>query len=119
MKNKLAIANWRMNCNIEEASSLAIQYQKMKSFANLDVLACPSLIHLHGVITSLSETPIKRGSKDASAYSYGAHTGDVSTQCLRQSGVDYCLIGHSERRHLLGENNALCKKNLRRLRNSA
>ena len=77
---------------------------------NVEVVICPPIIYLSELGHSMSK--LKLGAQDVSRFDFeGAHTGEVSAKMLKNAGVKYALIGHSERRKL-GETNEIINKKL-------
>ncbi len=98
--------NWKMNLTRTEAVALA----KAVSTGvppTVEVAIAPAFVHLDAVSTAIRETPLSIAAQDLHFESDGAFTGEVSLAMLRDLGVSTVLVGHSERRHLLGECDAL------------
>lgn len=100
MCRKYVIANWKMNPATQaQAMSLAKALQAIE--ADVVKVGCaPSFLHIAGIFEQLTNKTIWLGAQDvcANAQSTGAYTGDVSAGQLQDLGVDFVLIGHSERR---------------------
>ena len=98
----LIIANWKCNPATQEAAlTLAKKVEKgVSQRKNIEVALAPPFIYLSAVGDVLSK--IKLGAQD-SFWSAGPYTGEVSTEQLKNLGVEYVLVGHSERRNILGE----------------
>ena len=94
---KLIVGNFKMNLNLDEVNDY-IAYFKDKKYDN--VIFGPSNIYLLKFI----ENGFKVASQDASFASIGAYTGDVSASQLKSIGVNYSIIGHSERREYYSDN---------------
>jgi triosephosphate isomerase len=99
----LIIGNWKQNpATVLEAERLAagIRSAVAKHAKNERVYLglAPSLLHLLVVHKKLGSAPIMRGAQTLSTHAGGAHTGEVSAVQLRDTGVDFAIIGHSERR---------------------
>ncbi len=111
MKKKLIAGNWKMN------GSLAANEALVKGLlAGLGTPACdvavavpsPYLAQVQGLLSGAS---IALGAQDVSAFASGAYTGEVSAAMLKDFGVRYALVGHSERRQYHGETDAVgCRK---------
>ena len=103
---KLVIANWKMNPRtVEDAVNLA-----KKSDAE-GLVICPPLPFLKTVKTKLKKA--KLGAQDVFWESEGAYTGEVSPPQLKDLGVEYVIIGHSERRQNLGETDEMIAKKIK------
>ena len=88
---KLVVGNFKMNLTIDEINDY-IEYYKDKKYDN--VIFAPSNIYLMKFV----EAGLKTSSQDVSFASIGAYTGDTSASQLKSVGVDYLIVGHSERR---------------------
>ena len=75
-----------------------------------DVMVCPPFVYLADVATEIAASDVLLGAQDLSAESSGAFTGDVSAAMLRDVGCRYAIIGHSERRALFGDSDAIVAK---------
>jgi len=110
-RNKLIAANWKMNPNTRtEAQTLASGVKsgllgKLKD--SVQVLFCVPFLYIDLVNGELQNTPIKLGAQNCYAEEKGAFTGEVSAAMLKNSGCDYVILGHSERRTLFDENDDL------------
>ena len=105
MKKSLLVANWKMNGALAENEPLlsAIAYATVEE--SVEVSLCVPYIYLFQAIALLAETPISYGAQDVSLFAdSGAYTGEISASMLADVGCDYVIIGHSERRQLLNEN---------------
>lgn len=103
MKKLLYIANWKTYLSHNQA--LAFYHNHAQALQQLttkaDLVICPSFTVLNQ-IKHLLDT-IALGAQNCSSFEPGAHTGDVSAESLRELGVQYCIIGHSECRKTHGE----------------
>ena len=113
MRKPFVAGNWKMNLTRAQAVDLAAALvAKAPTFSQADVAVIPAFVHLDAVAKSLQGSPIALGAQDAYFEKNGAFTGEISTAMLADLGVSYVLVGHSERRHVLGESDALCNKKL-------
>ena len=72
--------------------------------SNLDVIIAPVFLHIP-VVTQLSKNPnVKIASQNSSSYNYGAYTGEISPKHLKDFGLQWVILGHSERRTIFKEN---------------
>ena len=102
------IGNWKMNLDIAAATDLAqgiIDYAKQTPQAKL--VLCPSFVFLPQIASQLQNSGIGLGAQDVSEYTEGAYTGQISATMLKYCGCGYVIIGHSERRALCGETDAV------------
>ena len=109
MKKKLIAGNWKMNGSLaaNESLILALQVGLAANAAACDVAVCVPAPYLAQVRSLLAPSGIALGAQDVSAFEAGAYTGEVSASMLKDFGVRYCLVGHSERRLYHGESDAL------------
>jgi triosephosphate isomerase len=76
------------------------------------IAVCPPFVYLQAVTKALSASSIAVGAQDLYFEANGAFTGEISTSMLKDVGCIYCLCGHSERRHVIGETDELVNKKL-------
>jgi triosephosphate isomerase len=106
MRTKIVAGNWKMNCNLEEAFSLASEIAGMvkdEQLNNATVILAPPFVYLSGIIQIVKGTGIKVAAQNCSYESQGAYTGEVAASMLKSVGADYVIIGHSERRLYFNE----------------
>jgi triosephosphate isomerase (TIM) len=105
----LIAGNWKMNKLPGEAESWATNFKDALVHLNVeaDILICAPFTHLASLRTVFTDSPVAVGSQDVSQHSEGAYTGEVSAEMLKDIGVTYAIIGHSERREYHQENDAL------------
>lgn len=108
MRKKIVAGNWKMNLNKKEAQEL-FQAIDSESYGDVDVLIFPPSIHLDRFINE-SKGNVGIGSQNCYPGEYGAFTGEVSVAQLKDLGVKYALIGHSERRAYFGEHAEFLKQ---------
>jgi len=114
MRKPIVAGNWKMNLNKAEGTALAKSLAaKAAGLGNIDVAVIPAFVHLDAVAHAIAGSTIGLGAQDVYFEKNGAFTGEVSVHMLKDLGVKYVLIGHSERRHILGETNALLNKKLK------
>lgn len=112
-RKKLIAGNWKMNCLLEEGTSLAkgIATKVKENKFNCEFLICPPFTLIGFVKKCLRGTKIALGSQDVHFETKGAHTGDISPLMLTDLGCQYAIIGHSERRvDHMESNELICKK---------
>ena len=108
MKKTLIAGNWKMNGSLSANEALihALRVGLPATVACQVALCVPS-VYLAQVQSLLAGSGFDLGAQDLSAYEGGAYTGEVSAAMLRDYGVRYCLVGHSERRQRHGETDAM------------
>lgn len=121
MRSRLLCGNWKMNLDRASAVSLATAVsdgvREWGSLATPDVAIFPPFPYLESVAVGLKESGVKLGAQTLHEAPSGAYTGEVSAPMLVDIGCDLVLVGHSERRHGLGEDDALVgRKTLAALR---
>ena len=109
--------NWKMNTSKAEAVALAKDLvEQLKGKSNKYMIGVP-FVYLDAVAQVVKGTNILLGAQDVAATANGAHTGEVSTEMLKDIGVQSVILGHSERRHEIGESDELINKKVRRALN--
>jgi triosephosphate isomerase (TIM) len=103
MRKALIAGNWKMNLTQDAARTLA---QNISPRAAVDVVLLPSFVHL-AAVAQAKQAGIALGAQSLAKEKNGALTGEVSGEMLRDMGCSYVLVGHSERRWVLGEGDAL------------
>ncbi|MGE5608176.1 MAG: triose-phosphate isomerase [Bacillota bacterium] len=98
--------NWKMNTNKATAVALAKAVAKGAP-AEVQVGMAPPFVYLDAVGQAIAGSTVLLGAQDAYFEKSGAFTGEVSVDMLKDLGVKFCLTGHSERRHIIGETPAL------------
>lgn len=107
MKKKLIAGNWKMNGSIEANDSLVRAVLAGLGTPGCAVAVCVPAPYLAQLQVLRASSVLELGAQDVSAHDKGAYTGEVSAAMLREFGVRYCLVGHSERRQYHGETDAL------------
>ena len=105
MRDKIVAGNWKMNLNFEDAIKLAtnINAWVADNHPIAQVIIAPSSLYLQTLLEGVDEQYVKIASQDISAHEKGAYTGDISAEQLDSIGLDFAIIGHSERREYQGE----------------
>lgn len=114
-KKRLVIGNWKMYVESpHDAQDFAVTLRrKSRGFAGVDALVAPPFPLIPAVADALSSSPIRVGAQTVSAYNDGKRTGEVSAATLKELGVSFVIIGHSERR-VMGESDATVRAQLER-----
>lgn len=115
MREKIVAANWKMNKTLPEAIELtqAIVFGLGKQPASCKVVLSPPYIYLERVVNEVQNVAFV-AAQNCSTQIKGAYTGEVSAYMLASLGVQYCIVGHSERRTIFGETNEMLKEKLQR-----
>lgn len=115
MRQKIVAGNWKMNKSYYEAVSLFSHILEFEDEfpSNVKVIVSPPYIYLNEFSAKQKEgRNISIAAQNCSHEQSGAFTGEVSAEMLKSIGINYCIIGHSERRALFGESNQLLKKKI-------
>ncbi len=107
MRRKLIAGNWKMNTDRSSAVALGTALGKQAGeFSAVDLLVCPPSVYLVPVKESLGTSGVALGGQNMYHEANGAFTGELSASMLTDVGCKYVILGHSERRHILGETDA-------------
>jgi triosephosphate isomerase len=113
MRKPFIAGNWKMNTNslssVELADKLATGSVELES-QNVTLAVFPPFLYLQAVRKALKGSNIAVGAQDVYFEPNGAFTGEISVSMLKDIGCNYCLCGHSERRHVIGETDELINK---------
>ena len=106
MRTSLVAGNWKMHGRREMAQELC-QAVVAGRPEGVELAICPPAIFLAELLARFGKSGIAFGAQDASPYADGAHTGELSAGMFAELGCRYVIVGHSERRHGLGESDQL------------
>ncbi len=107
MRKFFIAGNWKMNLSREESVALATAIAGgVGSDDKVDVAVCPPFVYLDSVAAATGSSAVRLGAQNMYHEPSGAFTGEVSGDMLRDVGCTYVILGHSERRHVLGETDA-------------
>lgn len=111
MRTQIVAGNWKMNCSLDESLHL-LNELKLKDFSksNAEVIIAPPYTNLYPIHQNLKNSSIKISSQNINENESGAFTGEISPKMLKSVGVEYVIIGHSERRAIYNESDALLAK---------
>ena len=112
MSRKLFIAgNWKMNTSQADSTDLAkALVEVIGSVDTVDIAVCPPSVYLSSVAGALAGSNIALGGQNVFYEDNGAFTGELSTAMLKDVGCKYVILGHSERRHVIGESDELINR---------
>ncbi len=110
MRKPIIAGNWKMNKTPEEAAALVTELIPLVKNAKCEVVVCPPAICIPAVKAVLKDTNIKLGAENVHFAESGAYTGEISASMLKAAGVEYAIIGHSERRQYFGETDKTVNK---------
>jgi len=110
MRNKIVAGNWKMNNTLGEGVTLASEIVNMVADELTDdvkMILCTPFIHLNSVSKIIGDAEkVFLGAQNCNDNLKGAFTGEISVDMLKSVGVQYVILGHSERREYYGEDNA-------------
>ncbi len=112
MRRPLIAGNWKMNLNRADSVSLARDLAAADVNSDTDVLVCPPAVYLDAVSAAVSESGVAIGGQDVYFEAAGAFTGETSTSMLADIGCTFVILGHSERRHVMGETDEVVNKKI-------
>jgi len=108
MRRTLIAGNWKMNGSLESINELMKGLTDgVSSVTNADMAVCPPAVYLMKVGALIGDSGIALGSQNVCDQASGAFTGELAPSMLKEAGCQYAIIGHSERRALYGESDAL------------
>jgi triosephosphate isomerase len=114
-ERKLIIAgNWKMNKTVAEALSLVQDLKiELANIMTVDIAVCPPFTALSEVAKAVRGSNIRLGAQNMSEHGPGAYTGEIAAGMLKEFGVRYVILGHSERRQYQKESDELISKKAR------
>lgn len=112
-RRKIVAGNWKMNKTFGDAYKHLLEIiDQFELFPNCDAILFPSFPFLYPMIQKVQNKFIKIGAQNLASHEAGAYTGEVSAKMLKSCLIDSVLIGHSERRHIFGENDETIAKKI-------
>ncbi|MFI3306243.1 MAG: triose-phosphate isomerase [Rikenellaceae bacterium] len=114
MRKKIVAGNWKMNTLPSEGVELAkgVVAGMGEVCDCVSFIVCPPFTHIAGVLEVVKGSPIAVGAQNCAAESKGAYTGEISAEMLASMGVEYVILGHSERREYYGETSETLNKKI-------
>ena len=107
MRKHIVAGNWKMNCTFTEADELVNgimeQLEEKELPRETQLIVCPPLPYLEMTTDYANDSYFLVGAQNVSDQERGAYTGEVSAEMLESMEIDYCIVGHSERRAYYGE----------------
>ena len=110
-RRKFIAGNWKMNASkataVELAKALVAQIGSLEA---ADLAVCPPFVYLEAVGKAVAGSRLALGAQDMFYEADGAFTGEISGAMLKDVGCRYAILGHSERRHVIGESDELINR---------
>ncbi len=103
LRKAVIAGNWKMNKTPAEAAALINEMKPLVKDADCDVVLCVPFVDIAAAVEAAKDSNIKIGAENCHFKASGAYTGEISADMLVASGVEYVVIGHSERRQYFGE----------------
>ena len=113
MRRKVIAGNWKMNMLPNEAINFIEEFAPMVKDTKHEVILCVPYTDLFYTLLNVQGTNIKIGAQNMHYEEKGAYTGEVSPQMLKSIGVEYVIIGHSERRQYYNETDETVNKKVK------
>ena len=103
LRKAVIAGNWKMNKTPAEAAALINEMKPLVAGADCDVVLCVPYVDIPAALEAAKGSNIKIGAENVHFKASGAYTGEISAEMLTALGVEYVVIGHSERRQYFGE----------------
>lgn len=115
----LIAGNWKMYKTTAEAKAFAEEFSKLYKDTDVRAAICAPFTQLVALKEAFAGTNVKLGAQNVHFEDEGAFTGEISVEMLNEIGVDYCIIGHSERREYFAETDETVNLKLKKLFSSS
>ncbi len=113
MRKPIIAGNWKMNKTAAEAVALINDLKPLVAKSKPEVVVCVPYTDLWAVAEAIKGSKIRLGAENVAWADNGAFTGEISAEMLKEIGVEYVIIGHSERRQYFGETDESVNKRLK------
>lgn len=115
----LIAGNWKMYKTTAEAKAFAEEFSKLYKDTDVRAAICAPFTQLVALKEAFAGTNVRLGAQNVHFEDEGAFTGEISVKMLKEIGVDYCIIGHSERREYFAETDETVNLKLKKLFSSS
>ena len=115
MRIPFIAGNWKMFKTKAEAIAFAEEFRELYKDTDVQTAICAPFTNLEALKEAFAGTEIKVGAQNVHFADKGAFTGEISVSMLEEIGVDFCIVGHSERRQYFGETDETVNKKLKKL----
>ena len=112
MRKPIIAGNWKMNKTASEGAQLVNELKPLVKDANCDVVVCVPAIDIPAVAEAIKGSNIQLGAQNVHFEPHGAFTGEISADMLKEYGVKYVIVGHSERRTYFNDTDETVNKRM-------
>ncbi len=112
MRKPIIAGNWKMNKTASEGAKLVNELAPLVKDANCDVVVCVPAIDIPAVAEAIKGTNIQLGAQNVHFEAHGAFTGEIAADMLKEYGVKYVIVGHSERRTYFNDTDETVNKRM-------
>ncbi len=115
-RKPIIAANWKMNIGPAEGAAFIAEFKKLTDCSfSCDTVIVPPFTTIPAVLDALGECKcVGIGAQNVSQFDNGAYTGEISTSMLNELGLQYVVLGHSERRQYFGETDAIINAKIKK-----
>ena len=103
LRKAVIAGNWKMNNTPSQAAALIAEMKPLLAGADCEVVLCVPFIDIAAAVEAAKGSNIKIGAENVHFKQSGAYTGEISAEMLKEAGVEYVVVGHSERRQYFAE----------------
>ncbi len=103
LRKAVIAGNWKMNMTPSQTTALIEEMKPLVAGADCEVVLCVPFVDIAAAIEAAKGSNIKIGAENVHFKASGAYTGEISADMLKETGVEYVVVGHSERRQYFGE----------------
>ncbi|MBN4069601.1 MAG: triose-phosphate isomerase [Alkaliphilus sp.] len=114
MRIPIIAGNWKMNMNLENATKLVEKIKSESTKTDVEIVVCCPAIYISEIKKAIAGSKVKIGAQNMHWADSGAFTGEISADMLNDIGVDYVILGHSERRQIFGETDEEVNKKIKK-----